>query len=243
MPQDHQRGARKLMKELTVPSFVNPVSSTGLNMTNKPRYSNSSANPLRPQPAGLLAQDPTMPLLDQPDAGTTIEEVKRRLIEETEVHESAIMSEFVYKHMNIDSAKMVASASSTSAAANMVTSSSDDVSRSTDGTDDTDSSTHTAVCPSNKMVESTSSGTMITTTVVYKMPNEKYHYKVHLPYSPITLAQLKSYLASLHKGQKYRYFFRKHNNEDITLFDEYKNDGDVLPTYDGIVSAKLEYAN
>ena len=52
--------------------------------TYNPSSSSSSYYRTSSHPAGLLAQDPSMPLLDQPDAGTTIEEVKRRLIEETD---------------------------------------------------------------------------------------------------------------------------------------------------------------
>ena len=60
-----------------IPAYVNPVSSH-----NGPTSSSSTGNFFGP--CSVLAQDPCMPLLDQPDAGTTIEEVKRRLIEETE---------------------------------------------------------------------------------------------------------------------------------------------------------------
>ena len=150
-----------------VPSFVNPANSTGLvSSSNKPNY-----NTYRPpRPSGLLAQDPTMPLLDQPDAGTTIEEVKRRLIEETEVHETTSMSEFVHKHMSsevIESSKRC-----------------DEVIRNNYETDTDSNTTATTVKPLHQ-------DSPVSTTVIYKLPNEKYPYKVQvlLPTIQITICK------------------------------------------------------
>jgi len=221
---DHSR-SRRLTKHRqasdtfgkdAVPSFVNPANSTGLvSSSNKPNY-----NTYRPpRPSGLLAQDPTMPLLDQPDAGTTIEEVKRRLIEETEVHETTSMSEFVHKHMSsevIESSKRC-----------------DEVIRNNYETDTDSNTTATTVKPLHQ-------DSPVSTTVIYKLPNEKYPYKVQVPHYPLTLGHLKTYLSKQQKSSNFRFFCQKRSKEMTSEFEECIIDNNQLPLYDGVVRAKLE---
>ena len=91
---------------------MNPVSSTGVTSSHSASFFG---------PISVLAQDPCMPLLDQPDAGTTIEEVKRRLIEETENRSSEDLPDFMRRDDDDDEEEKGAGEFSTEGISEMTT--------------------------------------------------------------------------------------------------------------------------
>ena len=201
--------------------YLHPAESTGLQ---------SGANTRKMQ---LLLQDQNMPLFDQPDAMTTIEEVKRRLMEETD--DSCNYPDF--KALNINAISTVPPQS---------TSTNPPLSGTTvpvpqDHVTDSDSSSETAtlsnVNPSGEGAKSEPDSTI----VIYTMLHETVPYKVTIPHHPLTLGQFK--LAISRKGN-YRYYFRQFSEElKRFVFFEVSNDNEILPRVDGHVRAKVDFVS
>ena len=209
--------------------YVHPAESTGLQ---------SGARVRKMQ---LLNQDPNMPLLDQPDAVTTIEEVKRRLMEETDQSYEMPMLESL-KLASISPPDQIPCSISTSLTSFTVKphpvptfNSSSTVS---DPIVDSDTSSETTTLCNVNSSTGHSQEVSGTTTVVYYMPHDQVPYRIKIPHCPVTLGQFKSALPR--KGD-FRYYFRQYSVDlKRSAFFEVSNNGDILPKYEGKVLAKVE---
>ncbi|CAK8690624.1 unnamed protein product [Clavelina lepadiformis] len=238
----------------TVPEnvpYVHPAESTGLQSST----TNQVYRKLQP-----LAQDPAMPPFDQPDADTTIEEVKRRLMAETDGSYEDIIPDLA--SLNVSPSTManmrapptdhlpVNSNPSLSTSSSKPQKLPEDVTNPTaqaEQDSDSDSSTETATF--SNMNNTSSGGTQKTsanasdyldnnTTVVYYLPHEPVAYKVHIPHSPLTLRLFKNYLS---KKGNYKYFFKQYSVElQRPVFFEVATNDEELPRWEGIVLAKIE---
>lgn len=209
--------------------YVHPAESTGLQSGNRVR---------RRQ---LLIQDTNMPLLDQPDAITTIEEVKRRLMEETdESYEMPVLETLKLTSLPPPSDQItssaVAASSSTPAAKPQLASTSNASNPAHDiaVVDSDTSSETTTLCNVNNI----SQEGLASTTVVYYMPSDKYPYRIKIPHCPVTLGQFKTALSR--KGN-FRYYFRQYSVDlQQSAYFEISDDGEILPKFEGKVLAKVE---
>jgi len=179
-----------------------------------------------------LAQDHSMPPLDQPDARTRLEEVKRRLIEETEND---------YLVPDIGSLKVYDPRKSTPLSYPPTHAHPDIDAHSTD----TESSTETATYANTTNVSAPSAAVPAPrpteTTVVYFPPKKDVPFKLHFGHAPLTLGQFKSRLPR--KELACRFSFKQASPYALStgIYFEYTKDDDVLPLFDGVVLAKLEY--
>ena len=191
----------------------------------------------------LLLQDTNMPPIDQPDAMTTIEEVKRRLMEETD--DSCDYSAFKALSISADACSVPAPPATSS---NPLTCSksqplavSDKVSQ--DHVTDSDSSSETAtlsnVNPSGE--GSQAKGELDSTVVVYQLLHEPLPYKVTIPHNPLTLGQFKN---AISRRGNYRYFFRQYSAElKRTVYFEISNNSEILPRCGENVFAKVDFVS
>nr|CAB3224809.1 axin [Phallusia mammillata] len=239
-----QKKARYTAHDIeTVPKedmpFVHPVQSTGLTGPSNRQHRNS---PLQP-----LAQDLSMPILDHPDVDTTIEEVKRRLIEDVDGSEDAppnlssldLSGNNHYMQPGSQMHHPVAAAANNSTSFSSMGSSSQDALTNRDTHSDTDSSTETATFSNTTNIAKASSDKE--TTVVYFLPDEPLAYKVRMRHVPLTLGQFKAGLSSQLNSKKRlncRYFFKKSVGQPAPF--ECTKDDEVLPLFEGIVLARLQ---
>ncbi|XP_078489004.1 axin protein [Ciona intestinalis] len=172
----------------------------------------STLSSTRPHRTPLVLAQDMMPPMEQPDVNTTIEEVKRRLIEETDRNEfSPIHSAETHE------SKAVVHES----------------------VSDTDSSTETATSANTISGKVDTSNEANNTTVVYYLPHEPLAYKIHIPHCPLTLGQFKSYLT---KRNNQKFFFKHFSPElKRDVFFEVTKDNEKLPLWEDVVLAKIEY--
>ena len=191
-----------------------------------------------------------MPILEQPDVSTTIEEVKRRLIEETDGSYDNPISELV--NLNVTASNSGSTVPSdvpvnpakphdiTASAAHESSSDSDsstETAATFTGTNNNITSSPPAQQPQQQPADF-SAGAEGSTTVVYYMPNEQLPYKVQVPHCPLTLAQFKSCLP---RKSVFKYYFKQHSVElKRPIYFEVTRDNEELPLWEGIVLAKLE---
>uniref|UniRef100_H2YF52 Axin n=1 Tax=Ciona savignyi TaxID=51511 RepID=H2YF52_CIOSA len=196
----HAKVRRSVAPDIeTVPEGVPifPEGSTGL--TSAFPSARAHRTPL------VFAQD-MMPPMEQPDANT-IEEVKRRLIEETEDPKPAPR----------------------------------DTKPPCETVSDTDSSTETATSANTMVPGRTAPTNEATSTTVVYLPHEPVAYKIHIPHCPLTLGQFKAYITTRNNC---KYFF-KHFSPDLgrVVFFEVTKENEVLPLWDEVVLAKIEYTS
>lgn len=192
---------------------------------------NKDAQPLQP-----LASDQDMPPLDQPDVNTTMEEVKRRLIEEAERKDSynTALPSYLALH-----GRNVLGSSLSSVPTGLTTNFHSSLSSGSSTTLQSESFHDNRSMTSAKSDSSCSK----TTTCVYyiNIPSESIAYKIHLPYHPVTLGQFKNYLSK--KGH-FRHFFKQFSPEiGGPVFFEIQKENDVLPLWENTIVAKLEPYN
>ena len=185
----------------------------------------------------LLLQDTNMPLFDQPDAMTTIEEVKRRLMEETDgSYEMSVLQSLKIPPIGPSTNPQIVSPTSSNLRTHPL--SSNPVSVPQDLGTDSDSSSETATLSNVNHSAGDSPVVTGTTTVIYQMLDETVPYKVKVPHKPLTLGQFKH--AMSRKGN-FRYYFRQYSVElKKPIFYELSKDSDMLPLYDGCVLAKID---
>ena len=211
--------------------YLHPAESTGLQ---------EGAGSRKMQ---LLVQDPNMPPFDLPDAGTTIEEVKRRLMEETDKSYDIP----VFKSLGITAVSPLPSAQVPSTSQLTSTSSLPpaDVALPAGGQDpctDSDTSSETATLSNiNNTAAPVAPKPTVDrahTLVYYHLPHESVPYRIKIPHNPLTLQQFK---AAITRKGKYRYYFRQYSVElKRPVFFEVSKDDEVLPRYEGIVVAKVD---
>lgn len=241
-----------------VPYHVNPNSTTGLTFRGNP-----SLRGLQP-----LAQDPTMPILEQPDASTTIEEVKRRLIEETDGSYDNPISNFV--DLNVaaqagSSAMPMAPVPISAAVAppTAVVHELPSVPGPHDSSSDSDSSTETAATFTGGQAAAATEASPPPATAHQTVQSHDIPVVVpgnadgsgamttvlyfmpneQVPYKvqlPHTPLTLGQFKLCLPRKSVFKYYFKQHSAElQRPIYFEVTRDSEELPLYDGIVLAKL----
>ena len=203
------------------------------------------ANQFQMQPLQPISQDQMMPPLEQPDANTTIEEVKRRLIQETEqgepMHGLSLGNKSGLHQVNQYPSSFSGSVMGPSLLG------------SARKQRDTETRYPNQGMPHYNYAQSSSSSGAATlhssqasaaksqsgkTICIYSMPHEEMAYKIQIPHSPVTLEQFKTYVGR--KGN-YKYFFKQYSEEmSGPVYFEVSKDNDVLPLWEKAVVAKVQ---
>lgn len=197
----------------------------------------SKANQFQMQPLQPISQDRMMPPLEQPDASTTIEEVKRRLIEETELcepmHGLNLANKGGLHQINPYSSSFSGSVMESSLPGSARKQR--DIEASPLHNYAPSSSSSGIGNASHASVAKSEAGK---TVCIYSMPHEEIAYKIQIPHSQVTLGQFKTHLGR--KGN-YRYFFKQYSEElQGPVQFEIEKDSEILPLWEKAVVAKVQ---
>lgn len=210
---------------------------------NKAKYINprdnfpqSTANKARPyhgrtriQPT---AEDMLMPPLPRPDPWTMLDEVKRRLIEETE-------SEYDPR-LNLSAPVVNAMPLASSQSMSELRHGAPLQRRQVTATSTTDLE-NTATIDEQTSSLRASQTLNVKTTCIYKLANESMPYKIHIPGDKITLEHFKN---SIRRKGNFKYYFKQYSKEvDGPVYFEVKNNEEILPLWENNVVAKIEDDN
>nr|XP_039251098.1 LOW QUALITY PROTEIN: axin-1-like [Styela clava] len=202
------------------------------------------ANQFQMQPLQPISQDQMMPPLEQPDANTTIEEVKRRLIQETEqgepMHGLSLGNKSGLHQVNQYPSSFSGSVMGPSLLGSARKQRDTETRYPNQGMPhynyaQSSSSSGAAHCiPPKLLQQSLKAGKQY----VFSMPHEEMAYKIQIPHSPVTLEQFKTYVGR--KGN-YKYFFKQYSEEmSGPVYFEVSKDNDVLPLWEKAVVAKVQ---
>lgn len=166
-------------------------------------------------PQQPISQDPTMPPLETPNADNTIEEVKRRLIEEAEGgHAYMLPPQMEHKPW-------------------LSTLSSNSVKQ--------DYRSNAVVSHySGSDGQTYNSNEKTSTVVLYQLPGEKIPFKVSVEKRDMTLSNFKALISR--KGQ-YKFYFKQYSTEiAAAAWVEIEKDDELLPHWQKTIVARVEKA-
>ncbi|GAB6026692.1 hypothetical protein CHUAL_013203 [Chamberlinius hualienensis] len=189
------------------------------------------------QPGQPIMGDPSMPMLPPPNTTTQLEEARRRLEDDTKSKllksKSSGSSKDRMPHLDLAKGGRVPLKSPINSVAALDYF--EDGSHSKKSTKKCSSSNpslvSTPVTPVAPDIEYT--------VVGYQFSGDDVPYRSKLPGKNITLKQFKTLIT---KKGNFKYFFKKADNEFGTgiVYDEFSDDNDVLPLWEGKLFAKLE---
>lgn len=193
----------------------------------------ASVPPGEIMPSQPFIQDPSMPILGPPSTTTQLEECKRRLEESRAVPPVKSKSFGGITNTKDKKPNMVSQGNIRPSMPTTRTVPSDlgDMSFDTLGADKKKKSPNSSA--------NTSGSTGEETVIGYYFCQEPIPYKITVPGHHVTLAQFKHLIGRL---GNYRYFFKKKSNEfesEGAVYEEIKNDFEILPLWEGRIIAKV----
>lgn len=201
--------------------YINPRDNFPAQCPTSKSYSYHGRSRL--QPLQPTSQDMNMPPLPRPDPGTMLDEVKRRLIAETESKYDS--------SLNLALPVMGSVTGQLPIFRNGV----DLQKKPTPG----NSSSNSSAILVN--AEASSTCPDVKTTCLYQLPNEEMFYKTHISGNEITLERFKNSI--LRKGS-FKYYFKQYSKElNGPVFFEIKDNNEILPLWDKSVVAKIKEDN
>lgn len=198
--------------------YINPRDNFPMQCPASKAYPYHGRSRLQP-----TSQDVNMPPLPRPDPGTMLDEVKRRLIAETESKYDS--------PLNLALPVIGAVSGSLPILRNGVELQKTQI-------PGISSSNSSAVAVN---VEANSTSVEAKTTCLYQLPNEEMWYKTHFLGNEITLERFKN---SIQRKGSFKYYFKQYSKEwNGPVFFEIKDNNEILPLWEKSVVAKIKEDN